>query len=203
VGVCAQGARGHGWPLERCGDTMSPHRDPEHTAPAGDRHQRCRRSNQGVLFLVTFFAQAKQVTPSGERSQATRKRRPRAVAPETPGFGIRDSGFGIRDSAQRSQQRVGWAKRSVPTRSADLTDAQRFLAPVDPQGAQGAQSKACPPDARCTSTRPTPGNTLIRPCGAPAPGGGRPAHFSAPEIQRPPPNAQRDPRKPPTMPTGP
>jgi len=80
MGVCAQGATGQGRPVERCGDTMSPHRDPEHTAPAGDRHRRCRRSNQGVLFLVTFFAQAKQVTPSGERAQATRKRRPRAVA---------------------------------------------------------------------------------------------------------------------------
>jgi len=33
-----------------------------------------------VLFLVTFFAQAKTVTPSGERAQASRTRRPRAVA---------------------------------------------------------------------------------------------------------------------------
>ncbi len=89
VGVCAQGATGQGWPVEGRGDTMSPRHDPEHTPPPGDRPRRGRRTNQGVLFWVTFFAQAKTVTPSGERAQAFKTRRPSAVAPAKKRLNVR------------------------------------------------------------------------------------------------------------------
>jgi len=77
LGLCAQGATGQGWPVERRGDRMSPRRDPEHSASDGDRPRRGRRTNR-VCFFGSFLCTSKErnaqrrACPSAKKAPAQR-----------------------------------------------------------------------------------------------------------------------------------